>query len=1429
MRKTRTATRWIGIVLIVVAATGPEASPARPDATPVLSLADLLAPGGALLRDRNGDGVVDFVDAAFVLPEAPAAGEIAAAANIAARLGFESAELNLPLPANGARVSIVVGADALTRAGLTPAEAGLDALGPDEGLVRLVGSSEHPLLVVAGKDSTGTQAAASLLAGRLPYAWDVKGVTLTEVVADIRQFLTKRQAAPTDLRLGALYARAGLDGISRMVVAADFGSKAQAARAEAALRDLVRPTAVTRPAAAAPAPHDPSTVAVQAPGRELSYPGVLTLRLEVSAPGTPPHAADIPRAVAPPAGAAGRRPGGAKNDLDLSSLYTLDGWLGDSDSNLLPDRTETLLVPDGAGTEAAIDLAARIGLESTGVALPIAAVPISLDKPAAEPTLTLIGTAHPMLEQLIKDKKLERPVLEAGSGLIAVVRKAFGEKSAVVITGADPSGLRRATRQVAERFPHIWERGKDRPTLDDVEEQTRQFLAGRSPAGQAAIGLYKMDRLLTGLAGKDIDRATIRLFVDHPDPGLAEFARREAGATLGRAALDVKVEGLDVGRATPVVVNGQPISAEFDVPSEVDEFWTLFRSRVLPRVRKKQRIVVEARLSEPPDIRAQIERDAHAALIQAGADGASTVTVLSAYKQGYSWLYDVVRPALAGKPVARIRIRFAEAGPPPEWKQQAMYIPTRWLLELYPIDEVLARELKLDLTHIEFEKVPIGSPTYEVTATSADGATLLHQTFDPKYVVRPYFDRFPDYEKVRVTTGWLTATMGGVVLADQRIVTDIERFWDAFQAKTLPAIYDYVMLQADGKPRAEDAPHFGALTVDLTLSEPDYALGVDKERISSLEAMHEDIYFGTLQFFDVIGRYSRGPALDYPGRIIPVMHPVATGKSGHAAITFTGFGAARPMVVIEYRERSGREGRVKLDIPKAAVDRPSAMAAYVREGRDGLDRLDLRVKIDTAKDERAALVARAREDRVDAQIVSAEQVAWTLAALGRMRAAGVYTHALAWRDLRELRLVAAWEFEANPANETVATLSANGMPEPLPDIARYLPPGAALPDTGQPPVQWDTPMPPAEAYGVLARLARAPQARVYKAGESYLGQDVWAMDLTSPIRSSHWSQAKASALKPTVIYSARQHANEVSSTSHVLRLAQLLVSDPSLRPSLDKVNVVIHPVTNPDGAQLAYDLYKITPDFMLHAGYLGSLGVDVANAQWDADPIYPESKVRADLWRTWLPDLFLNPHGYPSHEWVQVFSEYAAWVRNRVTESRDWWGMRGWFMPGFSFIDDPKYPRHREAAFDIRARITAAINGDPAMRALNARAYDRYRRYGVQFDQDDFKLDFADNVLIYTALKGSRANPRSADPMVRQPGVTVWSGTTEAPDEPAYGDWMKLVAGAGLEWDKALLRYLVEGRHKVDRQRDVFWGGVSLSWSRARPPKGPEVVPPPVQ
>ena len=140
------------------------------------------------------------------------------------------------------------------------------------------------------------------------------------------------------------------------------------------------------------------------------------------------------------------------------------------------------------------------------------------------------------------------------------------------------------------------------------------------------------------------------------------------------------MESLDVQEARPVEVGGVVIGDEIEIPSEVDEFWDHFRNKVIPAVMWDEPITVTARLREPPMLRSRIEQQAIQELVDAGATlSEESVSILSAYKQGYSWLYDAVRPRLATLPVDRVVIRFAEIGPPPGWQQQAMYTPKRWL------------------------------------------------------------------------------------------------------------------------------------------------------------------------------------------------------------------------------------------------------------------------------------------------------------------------------------------------------------------------------------------------------------------------------------------------------------------------------------------------------------------------------------------------------------------------------------------------------------------------------------------------------------------------------------------------------------------------------------------------------------------------------
>jgi hypothetical protein len=382
-------------------------------------------------------------------------------------------------------------------------------------------------------------------------------------------------------------------------------------------------------------------------------------------------------------------------------------------------------------------------------------------------------------------------------------------------------------------------------------------------------------------------------------------------------------------------------------------------------------------------------------------------------------------------------------------------------------------------------------------------------------------------------------------------------------------------------------------------------------------------------------------------------------------------------------------------------------------------------------------------------------------------------------------------------------------------------------------VTWDHIISPDESEAIVGQLAAFPEVKAYKAGRSYRGRDISILEITNATPSEMVSLAKLSAYKPTLFVTGRQHANEVSSTSHILRLGELLVTDKSYKEILKKVNIVLHPVENPDGAQMAYDLQKLTPTHMLHAGRYSALGQDVASLVGLSDPLLPESLVRTRVWRDWLPDIYLNPHGYPSHEWVQPFAGYVP------PGFRTYLSTRGWYTT-IGTLRDPRYPNHSQATEAVREAIVREINANPDVRAMDLRHQARYRKWAYGFGPYVFNQEVYKDTAIYYSdpetgePSGSRrfGAGRGGNPggeggagggtgrfsMNAWPQVTFFSGGTEAPDETAQGEWLNLVAKAGFSYLMASVKYLRDGHYTVQRmEEDATRDAVSLTTIRIRP------------
>ncbi len=1388
--------RFISVALLasaIVFATGP-AAPLAQGARP-RTLASLFDLATGIVRDTNGDGIADDVAARIVLPAGPSRQDVQAATNIAGRLGFETTAATFPLmvrdaePLPGGCIPVLVG----TTNRLTKELAGrglvdLSALTPGRGIITvapLPGGADA--LVISGADDEGTLAAANVFAARLPRLWSATGVTIRGIEDQVVVYARAAGVQASGAAMHTIVVDPGRRGIGvANVTLTVAGDPSRAARALQELdarhrRGLDAGTLNFANVAAIAVEIGRTTVRVNRSGlnaRTLTPP----IDPDELAPDSPGER-----------GASGEaaRPAGPTKNFTLANLYTTDGWLGDSYSDLIPDRTDaTFVVDDGVQGAGAPHVAGRVGLESTGVTLPLTRTAKSIKDPQREGSLVLFGRENPLVKDLEKIGKAGFADLKADEGVVQVVPRAFGGNPATIVAGTTAAAAEAAALHLGSRVPFVWDTARGSLTLADVDTHATRFFAARTGAAQAAVSLGAIDEAFRDVKPEDVEAVEGKLYVEADAAGLDKFVASRITAKAPAAKISVMTQTMTA--PVPVFEDKVP------VPWEVDEFWAGLRAKVLPAVAAGSAVTVEARLSEPPDLRRRIAEEARAELLKAGAASAD-VKIRSAYKQGFLWLTEEVIPQLKRRGAKSIRIRALAYAPDLTKKYKFYQVPSRWLHELYPVDEVMHRELGIPTDAVSLELAEKAADIYTVEAMDGSGAVVFKGSFSPKHVEREYLDKFPGWSRVDVTTGWLTASVNGKNVVDQRIATDPERFWDYYQAKVLPRIYDHVMKVTDNKPLPDKQPFHRDLDVEVWLSEPDFRIGIDEELVSSLESLHEDLYFVTLDFFDALGRTTTKRRLAAPGKIFPIIHPSRPGRAGEARILFAGNASPKP--------------RLELSITTKGSDKPTK---FTRE-LAGLTAPDVAVLREVVRPDRVGSIGLQLEVKDDAEASRAADLLDGLSALHR---AGLYRTTLSY-DHVDAVTVSIVSKEAR-ASRAIANTGA-WDPSPV-RRSTQKPKGTIVP--------WDHVISPDESEEIVGRLSAFPEIQGYVAGRSYRGRQISAMEVTLPARGALVSPAKLSALKPTILITGRQHANEVSSTSHILRLAELLVTDPQYRAILKRVNVILHPVENPDGAQMAFELQKLTPTHMLHAGRYSALGMDVQSQVNEADPLLPEALVRGRLWREWLPDIYLNPHGYPSHEWVQQFAGYVP------PGFRTYWSSRGWYT-SVSGLRDPRFPEHARAVAAIRELIVREINSNADVRMMNLRHQARYRKWAFGFAPHTYGQEIYKDTAIYYSdpetgeptgsrrAGASRFGGGGRNSMAQWPQVTYFNGGTEAPDETAQGTWMTLVTRAGFSYLMAAISYLRDGRYTVERigeegQRD----SVSLTLLRVRPVlPGPSAAP----
>ena len=1405
----RLALAALGVALLL---TGSSRVPVSAQAPPVRGFDSLFDLQTGIVRDTNGDGLADAIAARVIVADAPSVEDMQVAANIAGRLGFETTAMTLPVvlrasdPA-AANVPLPIYVGRTNPRILELVQRGVVDLKPLEkgqGLLAMAGTG----VVIAGGDDAGTLAAGNVLAAYLPRLWGASGARLDHVQDELKKYLAARGVRAVSASVTAMVIDSDKRGLKSMRVTMPMTAldlpRAKAAfdALDAAHRRGLEPTMLNFGNVAAtivelvPATGAPVSVTIRRSGlnsRALSPPEDDPLPGSAAAAaaaltGAPGASAAGGGAAA--AGAAGAGAGGAASPavagaaggggFDLSSLFSIDGVLADSYPDLIPDRVDTTMFfgasPDNLS---AANIAARLGLESTGMALPIARKADEVADMSRETNPMLIGRDNTHVDALVKIGRAQLDDLKAGDGVVQIVPRAFGNATATVVAGADRAGADAAASYLARRVPYLWDNSRGSFSLEHLETQVTNIFAAKTGGAQASAALNVVDDVLKTLVGKDVENFEAKVYLEEKNPAFEQFLTSRLKTRLPLAA---------VSSSSDAITASAPVFDEkLSFPWEVTEFRDKFKAEVLPKVTKGSAVTMDVRLSESPELRKQLVEETRQALMAAGAVTAD-VKVRSAYKQGFLWMSEEVLPALKGKNVASVHVKVAEYKPDFTKKYKFYQVPTRWLHELYPIDELLAKELAIPVKAYSMELVDSPKSTYDVEAKDRAGKVVFHAEFSPKSVEREYLDKFPGWSKVDVTTGWLNAVVNGQPVIDTRIQTDSERFWDYYQSKVLPRIYDHVMKLTNNRPTAEAQPFHRDLDIELWMSEPDFRIGLDEEQVSALESLHEDLYFVTLDFYAAMGRNAPGrPRLSAPGKIFPIIHPERRGQAGEVRVLYAANAAPRARVEISYKEKGvEKPTKITKDLTAIAVGEPAVRRAVVTADHVR----ELQVDLAPTSDVEGARAV----DLIDT--------------LNVLHAAGLFKTELSYAHVDRL----AFSVGLREARTRRVVAATGEQPASLIRKADTTPTGAL--------VSWDHVIGPDEAETLVKQLGAYPAIHAYKAGQSYRGRDVSVMEVTLPTTSEQISVTKYTAYKPTIFITGRQHANEVSSTSHILKLAEMLATDPKYAAMLKKINVILHPVENPDGAAMAFELQKLTPTHMLHAGRYSALGQDVGGAS----TLLPESQVRNRVWREWLPDIYLNPHGYPSHEWVQQFAGYVP------PGFRAYLSSRGWYTQ-LSGLRDPRYPGISTATDALRDRIAGALTSDPKIKALNLAHQDRYRRWAFGFAPFTYSQEIYEDTAIYYTdpetgePRGGRRVPvaRSSTPLDRQtmgswPQVTFNSGMTEAPDETAQGVWLGLVTQMGYNFLTAHLQFLHDGQSPRELvEESAARDGVTRTWVRIRP------------
>lgn len=810
----------------------------------------------------------------------------------------------------------------------------------------------------------------------------------------------------------------------------------------------------------------------------------------------------------------------------------------------------------------------------------------------------------------------------------------------------------------------------------------------------------------------------------------------------------------------------QAYSDEYDIPWEVDVFRNLLNDKLYPLIHEGDEVEVMAALSEDIRIRTELAAMIKGELLSRGANPRK-VDVICAYKQGYSWIEEIVLPRLKQEKVERVLIRFKPFLPEgqTEWRDEDgatpsytgfeqknpdkwFDLPIRFLQELYPVDDLIARELCINADEISFQLYEGDEDiTYLLSAYGEDDREVYRVGYKVPVTERPYLDAYKELGKVHPASSYLEVKVNHTIILSERIKSDIDEIWDVFNGVVLPKAGAHIAEKMGAGLNAYHQPFFSRLTLEVDVSEPERKLEFRQDLISPLDALHEDLYFVATDYFKIWGQEKTGQAFDAPGLVLPKLRV----SEGSPKFKVTLFEKKREQPILI---KDGREWDFKEKAERATVE--------LREFNYTNGNLRA-VLYFTDTDETFVKVY---ADLLQKGVLSLSEMIGNVAEL---------------------------EFRTEQHSYVVETKKENRLSIDIRDI-----------DLCEDRVIGY------ESYiRIMEELKGVEGLAVYKAGVSYSGRIIYAIDLLPKNEAGYVSRTKRLSSYPSQIINCRHHANEVSSTNACFAILRELLVNPVYQNIADALNLCFIPFENPDGAEIHYELSQINPYWKLHVARFNAIGKEFFQDVFVKDTINTEALVFRKLYTEKLPDLIVDNHGVPSHEWEQQYSGYTS------PSFKGFWLPRAILYGYFWVVPEKEFESNLILAKAIEHEVAVAISEDEELTKLNLEMAGKFEKYAHNWLPKLFPADYYMNMINYWVWRNF--SPEQKYVSHRHPWITTVYYTSEVADETAQGDYLKLCARAHFTHNIRILDLMSSCSVVIEKKLEVVEDRMTLEYMRQRP------------